>query len=129
MSFSTPVEMYGVTHNVRATAEWVQVHDGVVSIDGFDGRFSNFLLLHTVVLPQSLRTIGDHAFYRCPALTWINFSLGPLALTTIGVSAFAFCSALESINIPQSVTTIGHSLGTVQTSNNECLCATLVKCT
>ena len=60
--------------------------------------------LHPVVLPQSIRTIGDAAFLDCPALRSINI---PPSVTTIGEYAFNICSALETVHIPPSVTHIG----------------------
>ena len=55
-------------------------------------------------IPNSVTTIGDHAFSGCYFLTSINI---PNSVTTIGKGAFSGCSSLTSINIPNSVTTIG----------------------
>ncbi len=56
------------------------------------------------IIPDSVSTIGDHAFFDCKNLTSITI---PDSVTTIGESAFMGCFGLTSINIPDSVTTIG----------------------
>ena len=55
-------------------------------------------------IPNSVTTIGDHAFSGCDSLTSINI---PNSVTTIGKDAFKGCHSLTNINIPNSVTTIG----------------------
>lgn len=60
-----------------------------------------------VVLPRSLKEIGDYAFYRCYNLVSVNI---PVGVTSIGNSAFHDCRALSSITIPNSVTSIGDSV-------------------
>ena len=56
------------------------------------------------VIPASVTSIGNAAFYECPNLTSITI---PNSVTSIGENAFAHCSNLTSITIPNSVTTIG----------------------
>ena len=55
------------------------------------------------VIPNSVTSIGDSAFYRCLSLTSITI---PNSVTSIGGSAFSWC-ALTNITIPNSITTIG----------------------
>ena len=59
-----------------------------------------------LVIPNSVTTIDDEAFYSCPDL---NGSLTlPNSLKTIGNSAFWYCYSLKGdLIIPNSVTTIG----------------------
>lgn len=57
------------------------------------------------VIPGSVTSIGDRAFWVCYGLTTINI---PKSVTSIGVSAFQQCSSLTSIVIPESVTNIGN---------------------
>lgn len=57
----------------------------------------------SVVIPNSVTSIGDIAFYRCTSLYSISL---PNSLTSIGRDAFYKCN-LSSISIPNSVTSIG----------------------
>lgn len=58
------------------------------------------------VIPSSVTSIGESAFYYQSSLTSINI---PNSVTSIGEIAFRHCSGLTSITIPSSVTTIGAS--------------------
>ena len=53
----------------------------------------------TTVIPKSVMSIGNGAFYDCSNLTSINI---PENVTEIGSSAFSGCSNLTTINIPQN---------------------------
>ena len=55
------------------------------------------------VIPNSVTSIGDYAFYCCTGLTLLTL---PNSVTSIGYSAFSDCSGLTSLTIPNSVTTI-----------------------
>ena len=55
------------------------------------------------IIPDSVTTIGDGAFWECKSLISIDI---PKSVTTIGRDAFCGCDSLTSINIPNSVTTI-----------------------
>ncbi len=62
--------------------------------------------LETVIIGDSITTIGDNAFDGCQSLKTITFGAN---LTTIGSRAFADCNAIESIVIPEGVTTMKSS--------------------
>lgn len=81
----------------------IEIPEGVTVIP--DIAFSN-CALEEVVLPDSLTTIGNNAFYRCMALTDITI---PDGVTTIGNNAFSSCTTLPEIVLPDSVTSIGYS--------------------
>ena len=88
----------------------------------------NCTSITSVTFPETMKTIGDHAFSGCTGLTTIDLSacnemtttgkrnfvdcdnvttvLLPANLTTIGNHAFASCNALASIEIPGAVTCI-----------------------
>ena len=57
------------------------------------------------VIPNSVTSIGDNAFYGCTGLTSIIISN---SVTSIGWGAFSDCTGLTSITIPDSVTSIGN---------------------
>ena len=59
--------------------------------------------IKTVVIGDSITTIGENAFAICTNLT--SVSIGN-SVTTIGRAAFIGCSKLTSVIIPSSVTTI-----------------------
>lgn len=75
---------------------------GELGLTNINVRNSNGLITENT-LPTSLKTIGEHAFYRTPHLT--NLAI-PEGVTTIGMSAFSE-SGITSIVIPSSVTSIG----------------------
>ena len=62
--------------------------------------------LSEIVIPSSVTSIGDHAFSDCYSLSEIVI---PTSVTSIGDSAFSSCNSLSEIVIPSSVTSIGDS--------------------
>ena len=58
----------------------------------------------TTIIPESVTSIGSHAFSGHTSLTSITI---PKSVTSIGWYAFCGCSSLSSITIPESVTSIG----------------------
>ena len=62
--------------------------------------------LKTIILPNSVTTIGWRAFDRCTGLTGITI---PNSVTVIENNVFMGCSGLTNVTIPESVTSIGQS--------------------
>ena len=62
--------------------------------------------IKSYVIPSSVNSIGDCAFWDCRSLSEIVI---PSSVTSIGNSAFCVCSSLSEIVIPSSVTSIGNS--------------------
>ena len=89
----------------------IKVDEGNTKFDSRDNcnaiieTASNSLIVgcQTTTIPNSVTSI-DYAFNGCTSLTSINI---PNSVTTIGDYAFSGCSGLTSISIPNSVTTIG----------------------
>ena len=80
------------------------VGEGITTL--YDRTFRRFYALETVVLPNTLTTIGaagSGVFQSCTALKNIVI---PESVTVLGKGTFQECSSLESINIPAGVTRI-----------------------
>src|ERR1019366_3983704 len=60
--------------------------------------------LSSVIIPDSVTSIGEFVFYGCTSLTSARIGTN---VTSIAEEAFGVCSSLISITIPDSVTSIG----------------------
>jgi hypothetical protein len=78
------------------------IPDSVISIGS--SAFQDCSSLTSVNIPDSVTSIGDYAFYRCTGLTSITI---PDSVTSIGFQAFYQCTSLTSATIGNSVTSIG----------------------
>lgn len=78
-------------------------HNGVKHTVTCIGKsaFADCKKLSSVVLPPTITSIEEYAFYECSLLEIILISNG---VTKIGTCAFSACKKLSSITIPQSVT-------------------------
>ncbi len=87
-------------------AEVVTVPDtlGDAPVAGIGAFAFEEATLRELVLPHSLRAIGDGAFYACASLSKVTFGTG---LTHIGEAAFADCVSLGEILLPKSLATMG----------------------
>lgn len=72
-----------------------------------NSAFASNKYIQTLLLPESLQTIGIYAFSSCDSLRSVSFSGNNPELLTIESGAFYGCKSLVSIEIPYSVTTIG----------------------
>ncbi|MBQ9976114.1 MAG: leucine-rich repeat domain-containing protein, partial [Clostridia bacterium] len=68
-----------------------------------ENLYLNGKLLTDLVIPDSVTSIGNYAFYKCASLTSVTI---PDSVTSIGSSAFSNCTSLTSLTIPDSVTSI-----------------------
>ena len=77
--------------------------NSVTSIGNY--AFYNCSGMTSVTIPNSVTSIGDDAFYGCSGLTSITIGN---SVTSIGRYAFSGCSGLTSVTIPNSVTSMGN---------------------
>ena len=76
------------------------ISEGLKSIS--DWAFWNTAVTE-IVFPESVKSIGESAFYECKQLQSIKL---PDGLTDLGPYAFGDCDALTSFNIPKGITEI-----------------------
>ena len=89
ISIPEQIEVGGKTYKVTA-----------IAANAFKDRTN----LVEVIIPKTVKTIGNGAFSGCTRLKKVTMGSG---VTTIGDSAFANCKALTSITIPKKVKSIG----------------------
>lgn len=65
--------------------------------------FNQCIYLKSLILPNTLKTIGAYAFSSCK---FVSITI-PSSVTTIGTGAFCYCSEITSIEIGTGVITIG----------------------
>lgn len=77
-----------------------------------------------VVIPDSVKTIGKHAFYGCKDIEVVDFGHN---VEVVDVAAFAYCMSIKRIVLPKSVRYIGDyafkgcgSLEKITVKNPEC---------
>ena len=86
-------------HKVEVPSEIENVEVSGIAAEAF--KVSN--LISEIVLPSSVKYIGQHAFFGCMYLT--NVTMAD-SVTVIGVGAFESSSALKSITLSKNVTVI-----------------------
>ena len=86
----------------RSSVKTVVIPDSITSIGRW--AFGYCESLTSVTIPDSVTSIGSCAFYDCTGLTSITI---PDSVTSIGNGAFYNCTGLTSVTIPDSVTSIG----------------------
>lgn len=78
-----------------------------------NGALKDLTKLTELILPSSLVTIGDEAFYNCKAMKTVHLGL---SVSKIGTGAFGQCASLESITVDSANKTFR--------SQNNCLIRT-----
>lgn len=101
-------------YNDALSINWLIIDEGITSIcdyafvrtdnGNFDADYEMCEYISKVILPQTLESIGDYAFYYFNSLKSIEI---PNSVTYIGSSAFCDCYSLENIKIPDNINEIG----------------------
>ena len=99
-----PAEIDGVT--VKKVGGVEKIHDSGTTWEkrysiGFQSPY-----VEEVVLPTTITSIDNDAFYDCTNLKKVNI---PNSITSIGDFAFSGCTGLTSIMLPDSITSIGYA--------------------
>lgn len=72
-----------------------------------NGGFDNCYQLRSIVLPDSITSLGDYAFRDCDELDTITI---PVSVKKIGKYAFASSDNLSQINIPEGIININEGV-------------------
>ena len=69
-----------------------------------DSAFCGLEKLAKIVLPETIKIIGEQAFSGCSSLVYFVI---PANVESIGNEAFKDCAALTSVTVPENVTSVG----------------------
>lgn len=104
--FSINPSIYGIklySYSKNATELVIPNELGITVIH--TRAFYNNTKIKSVIVPSSVKSIGDNAFMNCKNLKTVTFNEG---LCEIGTLAFSNCSSLEEISFPSTLTTLGY---------------------
>lgn len=90
---------YGVFYECSSLKD-VTIEYGVETING---TFERCPSLTSIIIPDSVTTLGSDTFFRCRNLKYVKL---PESIKIISSGLFEECSRLEYVNIPDSVETI-----------------------
>ena len=98
----TEYDIFSYAFKGRTSLTSIIIPDSVTSIG--EEAFCGCNLIKGITIPGSVTSIGDSAFSDCSSMTSIEIRDG---VTSIADWAFDRCTSLTSITIPNSVTSIG----------------------
>lgn len=83
-----------------------------------ESAFSFCSSLKSIVLPDGITSIGDETFFGCSSLASLVI---PDGVTSIGNGAFAYCGSLKNLVLPESVVSIKGNLFCKWNGEAKCL--------
>lgn len=101
--YSTSGIGVNVLNNIYQNGQGAIIFDAPLPLVD-NNMFSSKRTLDTAILPDTITSIGNSAFYNCSGLKNVNIPEGTIS---IGNSAFYSCSGLTEIAVPDSVQTLG----------------------
>ena len=102
--------------HINDIAAWCAIEFSSNPLSYAKNLYLNGELVTDLVIPESVTSISNSAFYNCTSLTSVTIGN---SVTSIGEKAFAFCSSIETITVDEG--------NTVYHSNANCLIQTASK--
>ena len=102
-----PVTTIGANAFKEKSITSVIIPASVTSIG--DDAFYSCDSLNAVTIPAGVTSIGEWAFSHCDSLTAVTFAANS-QLQSIGSYVFSFCDSLTAVTIPASVTSISEGM-------------------
>lgn len=111
ISIPSTVTISGVTYSVTSIGKYALsdllinsiILPNSIKLIG-DGSFQNCSLLSNIIIPQTVTSIGNNAFQQCTSLRYLDI---PSSVNTISNGAFYNCLNLETINLHFGLVSIG----------------------
>jgi len=91
-----------IDYSVNATLKSVVLPNSITSIGSY--VFFNCTGLTSITIPNAVTLIEDYAFYGCSGFT--NLTI-PNTVKSIGTFVFSGCTGLTGITLPNAITSIG----------------------
>ena len=79
----------------------IELREGTIGIAPY--AFNKCGAMASVIIPNTVKTIGDNAFAECTGLKSVTI---PNSVKIIGYESFRECSSLTSVNLPKSIAVI-----------------------
>ena len=99
-TYAEVVAYEGTAKKVKIASEYNGLPVKTIYSEAFKGNNT----ITSVIIPDSVTSIGSYAFYSCDSLVSVVI---PDSVTRIGFFAFEYCNSLTSVVIGDSVTSIG----------------------
>ena len=100
---SQPVASYDNDQNVYMNGELLTEVEITTATEINDYAFCNMDTIESVVLSDSVKSIGSQAFRGCSSLKSVTI---PDSVTSIKLGAFYSCKSLQSVVVPEGITTL-----------------------